>query len=441
MGRKLIFSLFAMVLVASMVVVSGQALAAEKKKEPPKQYIPLFAYRTGPFQAGGSGQAGGNEDWYTLVNIKGGLNGVMIEFEECETGYNTARGVECYERVKSKNPVHIQPWSTAVAYALIERATKDKIPLSTIGYGRADASDGTVFKYVFPLVTNYWSLSTAKIRYIAQVEGGLEKLKGLKIANLHLDHPYGRETRFILEIMAKKFGFEVKHFPVPWPGIDQKSIFLNIRRFKPDWIINRNWGVSCTVPIREAARIGFPRDRILAVWWCGSEEDVLPAGPAAKGYLATSFHGVGKDFPVIQEILEKVHHTGKGNISYGRVGSALYNKGIIQGILTTEAILTAQKKFGNRPITGEEMQYGLENLNITKERIKELGAEGLMPPVKTSCRNHEGFDMMLVQQWDGNKWVQVSGWIEPFKDLVRAEIEKSAAKYAKEKGITPRKCE
>ncbi len=59
MGRKLIFNLFAMVLVASMVVVSGQAMAAEKKKEPPKQYIPLFAYRTGPFQTGGSGQAGG----------------------------------------------------------------------------------------------------------------------------------------------------------------------------------------------------------------------------------------------------------------------------------------------------------------------------------------------------------------------------------------------
>ncbi len=370
--------------------------------------------------------------------MKGGLNGVMIDWEECETAYNTARGVECYERVKPKKPAVIHPFSTGITYALIERATRDKIPLISMGYGRADASDGTVFPYVFPLFTNYWSQNSAKIRYIAQQEGGIDKLKGLKIANLHLDHPYGRETIFILNIMSKKFGFEVTHFPVPWPGIDQKSIWLKIRRFKPDWVINRNWGVSCTVPLREAARIGFPAKKILGVWWCGSEEDVMPAGPAAKGYRATNFHGVGVDFPVIQEIIEKVHMALKGNISFTRVGTVYYNRGVIHGIVTTEAILTAQKKFGVRPITGEEMQWALEHLNITAERIKELGAEGLMMPLKTSWKDHEGGGKVKVQEWDGSKWRSVSGWIAPFKDLVWAEIKKSAAKYAKEKGITPR---
>jgi branched-chain amino acid transport system substrate-binding protein len=424
-----------------VLLILPAALQAAGKKEAPKQYIPVLIYRTGPFQAGGSGIGGGMEDYFTLVNLKGGMNGVMIDFEECETGYSTARGVECYERVKPKKPCVIHPFSTGITYALIDRATKDHIPLISLGYGRADASNGTVFPYVFPLVTNYWSQNSAKIRYISQVMGGIDKLKGLKIANLHLDHPYGRETRFILEIMAKKFGFTVKHFPVPWPGIDQKSIWLNIRRFKPDWVINRNWGVSCTVPLKEAARIGFPRNRILGVWWCGSEEDVLPAGDASKGYLATNFHGVGKDFPVIQEIIDKVYGTGKGNLSLTRVGTVYYNRGVIHGIITVEAILTAQKRFGNRPITGEEMQWGLEHLNITEERLKELGAEDFMPPIKTSCRDHEGGGWVRVQQWDGNKWVSVSGWVKPFKELVWREIRKSAAKYAKEKGITPRKCE
>ncbi|MFH1241526.1 MAG: ABC transporter substrate-binding protein [Pseudomonadota bacterium] len=441
MRRKSIFTLIALFLVVSFVMISGQAMAAEEKKEPPKQYLPILTYRTGPFQAGGSGTSGGWEDYYNLVNIKGGLNGIMIDWEECEFGYNTARGVECYERVKPKNPVVIHPFSTGVTYALIERATRDHIPLISLGYGRADASDGRVFPYVFPLMTNYWSQNSAKIRYIAQKEGGLDKLKGLKIANLHLDVPYGQETKFILEILSKKFGFEVQHFPVPWPGIDQKSLWLKIRRFKPDWVINRNWGVSCTVPLREAARMGFPRDKIIGVWWCGSEEDAMPAGEAGKGYLSTNFHGVGKDFPVIQEIIEKVHGTLQGNISFTRVGMVYYNRGIITGIITTEAILTAHKKFGVKVITGEEMQWALENLNITEERIKELGAEGLMMPVKTSWKDHEGGGYVRFQQWDGTKWVSVSDWVAPFKDLVRAEIEKSAAKYAEEKKITIRTSE
>ena len=36
---------------------------------------------------------------YNLINARdGGINGVKITFEECETGYATDRGVECYER-------------------------------------------------------------------------------------------------------------------------------------------------------------------------------------------------------------------------------------------------------------------------------------------------------------------------------------------------------
>jgi branched-chain amino acid transport system substrate-binding protein len=271
--------------------------------------------------------------------------------------------------------------------------------------------------------------------------GGMDKLKGLKIANLHIDIPYGQETKPILDAMAKKFGFTVRHFPVPWPGIDQKAQWLDIvRRYKADWVINRNWGVSCTVPLKEAARLRFPADHIVGVWWCGSEEDVLPAGPAAKGYYSANWHGVGKDFPMIQEIIDKVYGAMKGHISFTRVGSVYWNRGVWAGVVNEEAILAAHKKFGVKVLTGEEIRWGMENLNITAERIKELGLEGFMSPIKTSCENHEGGDLVLFQQWDGEKWVP-AGTQTPMNDFVRPLIEESAAKYAKEQGITPRKCE
>jgi len=377
-----------------------------------------------------------------LTNMKGGVNGIKYKYEECETAYDTARGVECYERVKPKKPAYIQPYSTGISYALLDRTARDKIPLVFMGYGRADASDGRVFPWAFTMPTNYWSQNTAKIMFIAQRMGGIDKLKGLKIANLFIDVPYGQETRPLLDKMAKMFGFEVQHFPVPWPGIDQKAQWMDIaRRYKADWVINRNWGVSCTVPLKEAARLGFPRDRIVGVWWCGSEEDVVPAGGAAAGYYASNFNGVGRDFRLIQEIIDKVYGAGKGNISITRVGTVFYNRGVVQGIVLEEAIRTAHKKFGVHPVTGEEMRWALENLNITEERIKEIGAEGLMPPIKTSWKDHEGGGWVRFQQWDGSKWVPVGGWVEPLRDFVRKEVEASAAKYAKEKGITLRTSE
>ncbi len=433
MGRKPIFTLFALIIV-SCLILSGQALAEEKK-----QYVGILIYRTGPFAAGGSGFGSGWEDFMELRNMQGGVNGIKYEWEECETAYNTARGVECYERMKDKM-IYVQPFSTGITYALIDRATKDKIPVHSMGYGRADASDGTVFPYVFTTPTNYWSQNSAKIKFIGKQLGGMDKLKGLKIANLHIDVPYGQETKPMLDALAKKYGFTVKHFPVPWPGIDQKAQWMDIvRRYKADWVINRNWGVSCTVPLKEAARLGFPRDRILGVWWCGSEEDVLPAGPAAKGYYSANFHGAGRDFPLVQEIIDKVYGAMKGHISFTRVGSVYWSRGIYGGVIFEEAMRTAHKKFGAKVLTGEEMQWGMENLNITEERIRELGLEGFMSPIKMSCENHEGGNMVLFQQWDGEKWIS-AGTETPMNDFVRPLIEESAAKYAKEKGITPREC-
>ena len=388
--------------ILAAVAVAPVMAAEEEKADPTKeQFIPILTYRTGPFAAGGSGNAGGTIDYFNLLNLRdGGINGIKLVWEECDFGYVTERGVECYERLKSsglKGAPMVQPFSTGVTYALLERSLKDKIPLMMIGYGDSRATDGRVFPYAFPVVTNYWNQSTAKLKFIAQREGGLDKLKGMKIVNLHLKHPYGNETIPVWDKMAEKFGFEVTHLAVPWPGIDQKSLWLQIRQIQPKYVINRNWGVSCTVPLREAARIGFPRDQIIGVWWCGSEEDVIPAGAAAKGYITTNFHHVGRDLPVIEEIFEVVYGQMKGNLSAARVGSVYYNRGVASAIIITETLRLAQKKFGVGPIGGEEMQWAFEHLDITKARIAELGATGLVPPLKLSCADHEGGGWVMFQ--------------------------------------------
>ena len=401
--------------------------------------MPILAYRTGPFAAGGSGFSSGIEDFMELRNLQGGVNGIKYNWEECETAYNTARGIECYDRLK-ENAVLVHPLSTGITYALIPKGTEDDIVIFSSGYGRADASDGSVFPWVFTTPTSYWSQNSAKIKFIGELAGGMDKLKGLKIANLHIDIPYGQETKPILDALAKKFGFTVRHFPVSWPGIDQKAQWMDIvRRFKADYVINRNWGVSCTVPLKEAARLGFPADHIVGVWWCGSEEDVLPAGKAAKGYYSANWHGSGKDFPLIQEIIDKVYGSMKGHIAFTRVGSVYWSRGVWAGVVNEEAILAAQKKFGVKVLTGDEIRWGMEHLNITTERIKELGLEGFMSPIKTSCENHEGGNLVLFQQWDGEKWVP-AGTQTPMNDFIRPMIEESALKYAKEQGITPRDC-
>lgn len=428
------------VLLAALSGWAGMAGAQDRST----QFVPLVGYRIGPLASIGQTFYSGMIDYMTLVNARdGGVGGVKLSWEECETEYNNARGVECYERLKSKSPfiANVQPMSTGITYGILDRVATDKVPLVTIGYGRTDTSDGRVFPYVFPMITNYWSMTTDIVRFIGQREGGMEKLRGKKIAYLYHDSAFGKEALPLLQEMTAAYGVALEPIPIPPPGIEQQAQWLQVRQVKPDYVILWSAGVMTTSALGTAAKTGFPRDRIIGITWAASEEDTVGQGQAAKGYIAANYTGVGRDFPVLAEIGKLVYDKNLGNLSdRNKIGVTYYNRGVVAGLITVEGIRKAQERYGKKPLTGEQVRWGLENLNLDVARLRALGADNFMPPVKITCADHEGSGMLKFQQWDGGKWVSISDWIEPDRERVRAKIEASSLAYAKERGITPRDC-
>jgi len=398
-----------------------------------EQNFPLQSYRVGPYAAGGTGFFGGFIDYLNLVNLRdGGVNGVKLTWEEGETQYEVERGVEVYERLKNTPGIAAwNPLSVGIAYAMIDRISTDKVPLITINHGRTDSTDGRVFPYVFPLLLNPYSETSAIINYIGGKVGGLDQLKGKKIVVLYHGSPYGKETIPIYELLAQKYGFELQQIEVPHPGNEQQSQWLTIRRARPDYVVLRGWGVMNPVALKTAQKVGFPADHIVGNVWSNSEEDVRPAGDAAKGYVAITTQASGTQYPIVQEIVKTVYGAGKGNLEdKNRIGSVYHNLGIVNGILNVEAIRIAQGKFGHRTLTGDEVRWGFEHLQLSTERVKELGAEGLFHSINVTWDNHEGDGYVTFQQWDGSQWKVVSDWIAPDWKLLRPIIEKSSVAYA-----------
>jgi branched-chain amino acid transport system substrate-binding protein len=310
-----------------------------------------------------------------------------------------------------------------------------------MAYGLSASADGNNFPWVFNPPATYWDGLSIIMKYISGKEGGFEKLKGKTIGYIFFDGGYGREPIPLLEQFAKKYGFETKLYPVPAAEMQNQSAqWLNVRRDKPDWMVMWGWGAMNPTAVREAARTNYPMDKFIGIWWSGGEDDARPAGDGGKGYLTLNFNGVGTDFPAIKDI-EK-HVIGKSQTQKDKVGENLYNRGVYNSVLIAEAIRNAQALTKKKVVTGEDVRRGLETLNITEARWKEIGLPGFAAPItNVTCADHNGHHAAYVQQWDGTKWVKITDWITPMKEEVRPLLEAAAKDYVEKNTGWPKRTE
>ena len=195
--------------------------------------------------------------------------------------------------------------------------------------------------------------------------------------------------------------------------------------------------------MREAQATGYPRDKVYGIWWAGSDTDVRDIGAGAKGYNAITIHNTAELDKIHDEIKTSLYDKGQGTAKDTRnTQSIAYTRGVMISMLQVEAVRTAQEKYGKgKTMTPEQVRWGLENLNLTQERLDELGFGKIMRPFKTSCENHMGTDWARIAQWDGSKFNVVSDWYQGDQSLIEPLVKEYGEKYAKEKNIQVRSCD
>lgn len=425
--------MFKKLILGAAAVVAASSIQVANASAEDMHYVPFLSYRTGPFAGSGTPIANGFGDYMKMLNVRdGGIGGVKVVVEECETGYNSQKGVECYEATKGKGALVYNPYSTGITLQLIPKAPVDKIPVLSMGYGLSAAAIGKNFPWTFNYPSTYWSQLSSILKWIDTQDGGI---KGKKIGYIYLDVGYGKEPIPLLDSLAKTMGFTVAKFPVGVKEMQsQSSHWLNVRKERPDWMIMWGWGAMNATAIKEAAKTRYPLDHFIGNWYSGADADLLPVGKAAKGFRAANMSGIGSDYPAIQEVIKYVVDKGNSQIKdKSEVGRVLYNRGLLNAVIVAEAIATAQKTTGKKTITGEDMRLGLESFDLSAARLKELGLEGFTAPIKASCEDHEGGGSIFMQQWNGASFDKTSDQILPMTDVVRPLLEEAANKYVADK--------
>ena len=374
--------------------------------------------RTGPTQINGVGICPGIQDYYDLVNTKGGIEGYRIKYMEIDHEYKVPQGVEAYEREKRDGAVSMMVYGTPQVQALNQKLTEDKIPGTSPGFGIAASADGKRYPYLFPVAATYWSQGAAAIQFVKEKLGG--SLEGKKIGYVFYDNPAGREPLPIIEDLQQLEKFELRTFAVPPPGVEMGAQVLDItQRYRPDFVIAHLFGRSPSLAIKEFKRTGYPLSKVMGLVWASAEHDILAAGgwSVAEGYHTLTFAGIGDDYPVRQEIKAMYKAQGR-DLPNAMEDTVMYNRGILWAALHVEATRNALKSTGGKQPSGEDVKRGFE-------AIRDFSLGGLVPPLEVTAGDHEGGGWVQVFQAKGGKFVKETDWFRAYPEVVAAAVKKA----------------
>jgi len=374
--------------------------------------------RTGATQVNGVIICPAIQDYYDLINSKGGVEGFKIKYVEIDHEYKVPPAVEAYQREKGEGATSIMVYGSPQVQALNQKLSEDKIPGTSPGFGIAASADGKRYPYLFPVAATYWSQGAGAVQFVKDKLGG--SLKGKKIAYIFFDNPAGREPIPIIEDLQKTEGFELRTFAVPPPGVEMGAQVLDItQRYRPDFVIDHLFGRSPSVAIKEYKRAGFPLSKVMGLVWASAEADIEAAGgwAVAEGYHTMSFAGVGDDFPVRQDI--KAMYKAQGKEPPKEMDdTVMYNRGLFLAAVHVEAIRNALKANGGKKPTGEEVKKGFES-------IHDFTLGGLVPPLNITPTDHEGGGWVQIYQAKGGKFVKETDWIRAYPEVVANAVKKA----------------
>ena len=410
-GRVVLTGLLAALL--ALVLAACEKQSGQQAGEVIEIVFGIQCDRSGPVKTIAIFWCDGKHDYIKLFNAKQSLGPkYRIRAMEIDHGYNVPRGMEAYERMKEAGAVTISIAGTPHTYALTPKLLADKIPGTSPGFGNAASADGKRFPYLFPIAASYWSQAASAVKFVMDLWSGGSPPK---IAYLYYDNPAGREPLPIMRDLQKRLGYALREFAVPPPGIEMRPQVLDIvRNYKADWIISHLFGRAPAVSIKEFARMGFPRDRIVSLVWGSAESDLDVAGwDVADGYYGLQFTGIGDDFEVIREIKQLYRDEGKDPPPSMRI-SVYYNRGVFVGAIHARAIQLALEKHGY-PIKGEHVAKAFES-------IQDFDLGGFLPPLNITPEDHEGGGWVKIYQAKNGGWQPATDWMRGYRDVVLEHV-------------------
>ncbi len=351
------------------------------------------------------------EDYFNLVNKRGGIDGHPVRASYCDAGYEVARGVNCYEQFKREGVVVFYADGSAIGEGVASRAAADRLPGFVVS-GPGAYTNSERAPYMFAAIGgSRWSQAAASVKVVLDAWKKEGRSGQPRVAYLYIDSVVGRDSLEVLNRLSQQEGFELRTFAIPPPAIDVAAQMTDIvQRYRADYIIADAFGRTPAPVIKAAKDLQFPLEKIVFYTFGIGDAHVRAVGSwdQVQGFQGVGTWLFGPDLPIVQEIREMYQREGKSPPSYLTEANYEYCYGLAIAAIIEEALRQALKAHG-WPLDGEKVKQGMESIRGEPAGIIRL---------QTSPRDHEGGGYVRLLRVQGDRFVPVTDWFNAYRDVV-----------------------
>ena len=340
---------------------------------------------------------------YKHINDSGGIHGRKIKLFIEDDRYSVLAAVAAFKKLIFKDKVlYLQgPSGSSLLVALMRRAEKHKVPMVNITVGERIIKP---FKrYSFTGTSLYRDQQGVVFDYLMKDL----KLKSPRIAFVYPDNEYGKRALYAARRNAENYGLRLVDEEVLNVGeVDATSIIMNLKRAKPDYVINQGYVITTIAFFKDAKKYKFKTKYIGTYGACTEDAIKMLKGSGITYYGNHCFSSWYEEGPGIAR-LRKI--TLKYFPGTDKQYAKLYPKFYTTGWLNSSIYVEALKRAG-RDLNSETLIDALES-------FREVDFGGISGPITYTSHSHKANSHSRMYKADIDKGVFVSltGWRRPSK--------------------------
>ena len=396
MSRKTMYTLFAVLIMAAMVLTAcgggGEEAAAETIK------VGAIFDLTGPTSDVGTPYGEGVKGYVAWRNANGGVDGRQIELISADYAYKVDQAELLYTQYTSEGVVAFQGWGTGDTEALRGKVAADKVPFMSASYS-AGLLDMEAAPYNFLVGTSYSDQAIIGIRWAMEDWAAAGNDGKPAVALIHHDSPFGQSPVEDAAAFADANGVAFTSLAMP-KATDFVAELAQMQQFGANYVIIHTVSSPAAVLVKDAASQGLMEEmQFITMNWCADEGFVELAGEAAEGVVGT-IPFTPPSSPVAGH--EDAAAWLKEN------GSSLDEIGLhyTQGWWTMATMMN-----GIETVLANGDELTGENIKAALEGMSNFDTGGVTSPLSFSATSHRGNNSLRLYQVEGGVWVSISDFI------------------------------